>query len=307
MVLMQDEEVTYGHGRRCFNCGSQSHTLNDCPERRNHELIDLSKQIFEFYKPEASSRSRIHEVEEWRKIRTEWLETFEPGQIKGELLREALRLHDDDPGENVEWLRNIAVWGYPRGWTGSEDPRVRVWRRIMNEEEFDEELNTPTEFTIYGDGEQTSVILPPDAPKTRFPVSESDEESDTSSVTLSDGSSVVEVDHPDHPPPDYRWVKYPNSYFLYTMLPIYNGMSLPSVRHVESPAYPGPSAWRVPMNNSAPPPPPSIPPPPLPPSPALPPPPPSLPAKPLLAVAGSSHNPIEILDGNSDMEFSDSD
>lgn len=305
--VQDEDEVTGRPGRRCFNCGSQNHALNDCPERRDHELIDLSRQMFEFYRPEVSSRSRIHEVEEWRKIRTEWLETFEPGQIKGDLLREALWLRDDDSGENVEWLRNIAIWGYPKGWTGSEDPRMRVWRRIMNEEESDEALNTPTKFTIFGDGEETEVILPLDAPKFQALAPEPDEESDASSVTLSDDSSIVEVDHPDHPPSDHRWVKYPNSYFLYTKLPIYNGMALPSVRHEESLAYPGPSAWRVPMNNSAPPPQPSIPPPPLPPSPVLPPPPLPLPAKSAVSVTGSSQNPIEILDGNSDMEFSDSD
>lgn len=302
------QEQDDGSGPRCFNCSSPNHILNDCPYARNNDLIYLSRQMFQFFKPEGHPRGRIHEVEESRKVRLKWLQTFEPGQIKGQLLREALWLRDDDPGEDVEWLRNIAIWGYPKGWTGSEDPRVRVWRRVMNEDTPDEGPIKPIEFTIFDEDVETDVVLPPDARTVRAHfVLESDEESDNArSDTLSDSSSVVEVEHPDHPPPDHRWAKYPNSYFLYTKLPIYKGMSLPSVEHVQNPPNPGPSVWEVPLTNSAPPPPPSVPPPPLPPPPSLPPPPPLLPATLTLTTSGSSQNPIEIPDDNSDMDFSDS-
>lgn len=94
--------------RRCFNCGSPSHVLSSCTEPYDRELVSLSRQLFNFFKSGSTGESlRIHEVGEWRRQRIEWLEAFEPGQIRGPLLREALGLEGDDLGNYVEWLQNI--------------------------------------------------------------------------------------------------------------------------------------------------------------------------------------------------------
>ncbi|KZT69826.1 hypothetical protein DAEQUDRAFT_645373, partial [Daedalea quercina L-15889] len=76
------EEEGSSDVRLCFNCGSPAHQLSSCPERRNHALISLSRQMFNFFKDESLANSqRIHEIEGWRQQRLAWLEEFEPGQV----------------------------------------------------------------------------------------------------------------------------------------------------------------------------------------------------------------------------------
>ena len=75
---------------RCFNSGNPFHTQPDCPRPHNRELIELTKQLWEFHNPPRPRLKDAFDLSEWRQTRLTWLETFEPGQIKGELLREAL-------------------------------------------------------------------------------------------------------------------------------------------------------------------------------------------------------------------------
>lgn len=309
----EEEEKGLPSNTRCFNCGSPFHPYPECPRPHNRELINLTKQLWEFHNPLRPRLKDAFDAIEWRQTRLNWLKTFEPGQVKGELLREALWLRDGDLGEDVEWLRNIAIWGYPKGWTGSVDPRTLVWEKITMEGQQDDEWTEPVEFTIFEENEEIDIILLPDhlKPEAQY-VPDSDEENQASPDTASDDSSVVEVEHPDHPPSDHRWVKYPTSYFLYTKLPIYNGIALPSIEHAAAHP-PSVLSASVPTTSAAPPPPLSNPPPLPPPPPSIPPPLPSPPTslpptlKQTVFASGSSLNPIEILDGDSDMELSDSD
>ncbi|CAL1705744.1 unnamed protein product [Somion occarium] len=307
-----EDDTNDRRSRRCFNCGSLDHAVSECPTPRNPGLISLSRQYYEFYKDDNGlSSHRLHEVEDWRRQRIEWLETFEPGQVKGELLRDALGLQEGDTGEHVEWLRNMAVWGYPKGWVGSVDPRLRVWKRIMREDDdADAQSEVPEEITIFGEeGEEEDVLLPPDT--LMRPNFSSFDEGEASSSTLSDNHSLSEdcaIEDESSRSPTHRWVTYPDTYFSSSRLPIYNGLSLPpigvSMPFPPRPNFPyplpgvprlqpyeRPSSWHVHGR--------FVPPPPLPP-PSSPP-----PLPPDLRSHGSRDDPIYILD-DSDMEFSDS-
>ena len=121
-------------GPRCFNCGSTGHLLPSCPDQRNRALIDLSRQFFAFFTDDASQNwKRIHEVEEWRSRRLEWVRIYRPGEVTGSLLRDALGSRDADGAPNMPWLENISLWGYPPGWISREDPVERVRRRVLGE------------------------------------------------------------------------------------------------------------------------------------------------------------------------------
>ncbi|GJE96408.1 zf-CCHC and PSP domain-containing protein [Phanerochaete sordida] len=206
---------------RCFNCGSMEHILNDCPERRNRELIALTRQLYDFFKGASSGpRRRIHEVAEWKKQRLEWLQTFEPGRVMGRELRDALAIPDGDVGEYVPWLRNIADFGYPTGWVAAEDPRVRIWRRIVGTEQAS---NTDSdeddlEFSVYGETDET-LVLPS---RTGLEPQESADAANTHSGASEDSSAIEEGGLPDSPAPVRRWVSYPESYFSNSWLLVYS-------------------------------------------------------------------------------------
>ena len=112
---------------RCFNCGHPDHKVTECPFRANRELIALSRQYYEYSQGARgfANSQRFHAVEAWRQQRLTWLEEFEPGIIKGELLKEALS------SSNEEWLKNISVWGYPLGWVSHIDPRERDRKSVV--------------------------------------------------------------------------------------------------------------------------------------------------------------------------------
>ncbi|KAI0707939.1 hypothetical protein C8Q76DRAFT_778493 [Earliella scabrosa] len=144
---------------RCFNCGSPDHVVSTCPEPVHRALVALSRQLFNFFRGESSGPfHRIHEVEEWRRQRLAWLDAFEPGEIRGSALRDALGLEEGDRGEHGEWLKNMAYWGYPPGWIGERDPREHVWARITGAGEDSD--SDDFEFTIHTDDGQECCTLP---------------------------------------------------------------------------------------------------------------------------------------------------
>ena len=198
---------------RCFNCGHPDHKVTECPIRANRELIALSRQYHDFYQGARGlgNSQRLHIVEAWRQQRLDWLEEFEPGKIKGELLKDAISDGND------EWLKNISVWGYPLGWVGHLDPRERVRDRIWNENNGDgaEELE---DFEIHGDEEVVELLS--------FRLSESDEEAMTKRTPTSTITSSFSPSSPSAPPlcsmPPIRWATYPTSYFSSQALVLYN-------------------------------------------------------------------------------------
>jgi zinc finger CCHC domain-containing protein 8 len=271
--------------RRCFNCGSPDHNVSSCPEPFNRQLVALSRQMYNFFKGESTTEFlRIHELAEWQRQRAEWLETFEPGRIRGSLLREALNLRDEDEGQYVEWLANIANWGYPRGWLGREDPRSRVWEIIEERAGGgDSDAHGSTFLFIHGEQDHPEeVLLQSSEPDTSSMLSHGADESNSSTLR--------------------RWAQYPATYFSSSLLPIYNGFTLPPIGSTQADVRSSFSSKSQTLRNDLatsavsehPPPPPSTAPPPLPPT---------------LVTPPRTQSKLETSDddGESDMNFSDSD
>lgn len=208
---LDDRDVEDENARHCFNCGATDHVLAGCPESRNHRLIALSRQMHDFFKSTASlPAGRIHEVEAWKNQRVQWLEAFEPGQVRGPQLRDALGLRDGDVGEFVPWLREIAHYGYPRGWIALEDPRRRVWKKIMQQDtpESPSDDGEHPEFSIFGETDEVVPIPPPS------PVPSSPEPEEVPPDELEEGEC------PEEPAPR-RWAQYPETYFSNSRLFVY--------------------------------------------------------------------------------------
>ena len=217
---------------RCFNCGHPDHKVTECPFRANRELIALSRQYYEFYQGACGlgNFQRIHTVEAWRQQRLSWLEEFEPGVIKGELLKEAVS------DSNDEWLKNISVWGYPLGWVSHVDPRDRVRDRIWSENNGDavEELEAEESFEIHGDEDVIELVSFKDAfhrhdHAANNPQSERESDQEvmmrltptTTTSTLS-GSLSPSPGAPSHRfVSPIRWATYPTSYFSSSALVLY--------------------------------------------------------------------------------------
>ncbi|KAK1227797.1 hypothetical protein PQX77_009172 [Marasmius sp. AFHP31] len=243
----------------CFNCGHPEHAVSKCPFRIDRGLVELSRQYYDFFRDIYNTRlggdfhGRLYSVEEWKQTRLSWLECFVPGKIRGPELRDALGMPMSCEYENEEqaaqasgqdeWLRNMALWGYPPGWESRSNPLEEMKRRIAHQC-VDEDIEDDTILLHNDDGVTEAVSLHQDNPKTVLV--------DTDEETLCDGDS----DDPrsGEAPPIRRWAEYPTSHFLYSLLPVYRQVALPPI-------------------GDEPPPPPAESPPPLPPAPSLPPPP----------------------------------
>ena len=249
----EEEEPTIQS--RCYNCGHPDHKVNDCPIRANRELIALSRQYHDFYQNARGlgNSQRFHTVEAWRQQRLDWLENFEPGTIKGELLKDAISAGND------EWLKNISVWGYPLGWVSHRDPRERVRDRIWNENNGDvEELDTVENFEIHGGGEVVELLS--------FKHSESDEVVRTATSRLP-SPSISPAAPPLCSMPPIRWATYPTSYFSSQALVLYNPPTPSRSESWDSSVFNDTDAYLNQFSASNQPPPPQEEPPPLPPGP----------------------------------------
>ncbi|KAJ3921330.1 hypothetical protein F5877DRAFT_36132 [Lentinula edodes] len=242
----------------CFNCGSSSHMVNACPEQVDRALVSLSRQMNEFYRDMFSLdriggdfSARIYSVEEWKSVRLDWINSFNPGEIKGHDLRQALGIipAEDDSQAQDEWLQNMAVWGYPPGWISRWDPKELMKERVLSQC-----IGNPQEseqsFHIFGEEGNSETVL--------------DQLKDPSKLLNSSVDQTLK-----------RWAFYPPLQFSSSLLPVYNGVALPPVEPKSQVSYYVPFFAVLP----APPPPPGSPPP-LPPPPPIEPPPPLPPSLP---------------------------
>ncbi|CAA7270925.1 unnamed protein product [Cyclocybe aegerita] len=187
---------------RCFNCGKEDHKVPDCPLRPNRELISLSRQYYQFYQGILGLRNwqRVHTVEAWRQQRLDWLDEFQPGAIKGELLQDALAFSND------ELLKNISAWGYPPGWVALANPQERVRARILNEYNGLAGEDVDISFQIHGEDETPEILsLHSGEGSARAGVEECRTMTEGSSSSLS----------------PFRWANYPASYFSSQHLVLY--------------------------------------------------------------------------------------
>ncbi|KAJ4469009.1 hypothetical protein C8R41DRAFT_898049 [Lentinula lateritia] len=273
----------------CFNCGSSSHMVNACPEQVNRALVSLSRQMNEFYRDLFSLdriggefSARIYSVEEWKSVRLDWINSFNPGEIKGHDLRQALGIMpaEADSQAQDEWLQNMAVWGYPPGWISRWDPK-----ELMKERVFSQCIENPQEseesFHIFGEEGNSETVL----------------------GQLKDPRKLLNSSLNQTPK---RWAFYPPLRFSSSLLPVYNSVALPPVESESQKSYYVPFSAVLPAPPpplgsppSPPPPPPIELPPPLPPSP----PPPTPPPLPSTASLSALRPKTEAED--SDMDLSD--
>ncbi|KAF8624115.1 hypothetical protein AX15_006025 [Amanita polypyramis BW_CC] len=200
LVLGDDRELDirptspYNKSGGCFNCGSPHHHVGSCPLPRDHLRISLARQYHNFFKDENSCRSeRFLDAAEWQRQKLEWVDKFEPGTIKSELLKTAL-------GDQNIYLRNIAILGYPKGWFSIRDPRELMKERILNNGFYDPTATEP--FFIFGDKVEP---LPCSAP-------------------AMDGQKQSESVNAPKPVAKFkptRWARYPSIYFETDTLPVY--------------------------------------------------------------------------------------
>jgi zinc finger CCHC domain-containing protein 8 len=313
--LSLDEDVSH-----CFNCGSAYHVVSSCLAPKNTQLIALSRQMCNFFKPSRpTEHMTISAAAEFKRQRHQWIDSFEPGHIRGPLLREALGLQDGDVGTDVPWHKNMLDWGYPGGWFSEEDPRKQVLRHIdgLFVETFD--LEEDEHFLVIFNDDTVEVLDINSALVNR-----------NSHCEFQDSQErpVSRLGHAEQIERGCRWATYSSTYFSSDHLPVYNGRRLPPIfpttsstftndrhllwgrvlRDADRTQTPGPglifqNPGTGPFHCSAsPPPPPVTPPPPLPPLP------PSAPAAESEADDAPSRVrrlPDVSSDGESDMEMSD--
>ena len=184
----------------CFNCGSISHHVGACPLPRDRSRISLSRQYYQFFKDDSSSRhERLVDSFEWLKQRLEWVEEFEPGIIKNQLLRVAL-------GDEDTHLKKMAMWGYPKGWFSVRDPRSVMKEHILNHRGL-ADPHDEDPFFIIGDKVE---LLP-------------------SRTSAPDKGMEKTMDCLSEP---RRWARYPPAYFNTDTLPVYT----PNFKHTETQA-----------------------------------------------------------------------
>ena len=191
---------------RCFNCGDSEHKVTTCPLPPNRDLIALSRQYHQFFLGNSPQWKRLHVAESWRQRRLNWLEEFEPGEIRGQQLRSALAEN------NEEWLKNISAWGYPPGWISKFDPRERVRDRIWSEDDGDRgSLDKNSLFEIHGEEGVVEHVSFHGA-SAHENGGNIMENKDVCRATQDDLFSIH--NHlPEDSHPDIRWAAYPNSYF----------------------------------------------------------------------------------------------
>ncbi|PFH51699.1 hypothetical protein AMATHDRAFT_74752 [Amanita thiersii Skay4041] len=198
-VLGVEESDYTGTGKKtsyCFNCGAPDHMVSSCPHPKDRVLISLSRQYYNYLNDnENPGHERIHIQAQWQKQRLEWLEDFEPGVIKSELLQEALDSDDF-------YLRRISLWGYPKGWYCAWDPRDTVKERILTDVNY-KQLNDE-DFFIFGD----NVEMVPQGGLPNW--------SEVNEGVQSMGSPCESIIQP------IRWARYPNTYFDTDILPVYD-------------------------------------------------------------------------------------
>ncbi|CAA7408520.1 unnamed protein product [Spirodela intermedia] len=123
------ERVEPLEASRCFNCGSYSHSLKDCPRPRDSAAINLARRQ---HSSRRNSASGQRGQTRYYQISTGKFDGLRAG-VLGPELRESLGIGELDP---PPWLHRMRELGYPPGYL---------------EEEEDED--PPSGITIYAEEE----------------------------------------------------------------------------------------------------------------------------------------------------------
>ncbi|GAA5849694.1 hypothetical protein JCM9279_001981 [Rhodotorula babjevae] len=160
--------------RACFNCGSPTHSLRDCPFRHDPSAISAARAAYTASRGTlASSLPRLSAGAPVASTRTRLLalvERFRPGEVSGEL-RSALGLGGEAgryETSELEWVRRMVREGYPRGWArreGEKDPLTLMRERVLyvTQAEADEEvtdLDDVDDLAVFGADELDALASP---------------------------------------------------------------------------------------------------------------------------------------------------
>ncbi|KDO58920.1 hypothetical protein CISIN_1g007230mg [Citrus sinensis] len=114
---------------RCFNCGSYSHSLKECPKPRDKDAVNNARKQHKS-KRNQNSASR-NPMRYYQNSAGGKYDGLRPGALDAET-RQLLGLGELDP---PPWLHRMRELGYPPGYLDSEDD------------------DQPSGITIYADGE----------------------------------------------------------------------------------------------------------------------------------------------------------
>ncbi|XVE77448.1 hypothetical protein DITRI_Ditri13aG0063600 [Diplodiscus trichospermus] len=113
---------------RCFNCGSYSHSLKQCPKPRDNVAVNAARK--QHYKRNQNTASRSA-IRYYQNCHGGKYEDLKPGVLGAET-RQLLGLGEFDP---PPWLHRMREIGYPPGYLAPDDE------------------DQPSGITIYGDEE----------------------------------------------------------------------------------------------------------------------------------------------------------
>ncbi|GAA5937943.1 hypothetical protein JCM3775_002403 [Rhodotorula graminis] len=154
--------------RACFNCGSPTHSVRDCPFRHDPSTISAARAAYAASRgTTASSMPRLSAgaaPPSTRERLVALVDRFRPGEVSAEL-RAALGLGGEAgrfETSAYEWVRRMVREGYPRGWTRREreqDPLTLMRERVLRvtQAEADEEvtdLDDIDDLAVWGADEQ---------------------------------------------------------------------------------------------------------------------------------------------------------
>ncbi|OMO94670.1 PSP, proline-rich [Corchorus olitorius] len=128
---------------RCFNCGSYSHSLKQCPKPRDNAAVNAARKQRKMSKRNSNTNSR-NAVRYYQNSQGGKYDDLKPGVLSAET-RQLLGLKEFDP---PPWLNRMREIGYPPGYLAVDDEDQPSGISIYadgetNEEEEDGEI-TPT-------------------------------------------------------------------------------------------------------------------------------------------------------------------
>ncbi|KAE8710338.1 putative Gamete-expressed 3 [Hibiscus syriacus] len=115
---------------RCFNCGSYSHSLKQCPKPRDSVAVNNARKQHQKFKRNQNAASR-NAIRYYQSSQGGKYDDLKPGVLGAET-RELLGLGEFDP---PPWLNRMREIGYPPGYLVPEDE------------------DEPSRITIYADAE----------------------------------------------------------------------------------------------------------------------------------------------------------
>ncbi|XP_022719021.1 uncharacterized protein LOC111277108 isoform X2 [Durio zibethinus] len=115
---------------RCFNCGSYSHSLKQCPKPRDNVAVNIARKQHYKFKRNQNAASR-NAIRYYQNSQGGKYDDLKPGVLGAET-RQLLGLGEFDP---PPWLNRMRELGYPPGYLASDDE------------------DQPSGITIYADGE----------------------------------------------------------------------------------------------------------------------------------------------------------